>query len=70
MRGVAVVEAVAGLEEFFRLYTEITPEIRKTIAGYVEQREVNGVYREEYRVRLGMLLWTGGEKWENGTGPV
>ncbi len=63
-------EAVAGLEDFFRLYTEVTPEIKKTIAGYVEQRAVNGVYSEEYRVRLGMILWTGGEKWELETGAV
>ncbi|NPV28098.1 MAG: class I SAM-dependent methyltransferase [Firmicutes bacterium] len=63
-----VEEAVAGLEEFFRLYTEVTPEIKKTIAGYVEQHAVNGVYREEYRVRLGMILWTGGEKWKAETG--
>ncbi|HHW41674.1 MAG TPA: class I SAM-dependent methyltransferase [Syntrophomonadaceae bacterium] len=65
-----VAEAAAGLEEFFRLYTEVTPEIKKTIARYVEQRAVNGVYREEYRVRLGMILWTGGEKWEAETGAV
>lgn len=32
-----VAEAAAGLEDFFRLYTEVTPEIRKTIAGYVER---------------------------------
>ncbi len=65
-----VAEAAAGLENFFRLYTEVTPETKKTIAGYVEQRAVNGVYREEYRVRLGMILWTGGEKWEGETGAV
>ena len=56
-----IAEAIAGLEDFFRIYTEVTPEIQKTIAGYVEQGAVNGVYREEYRVRLGMILWTGGE---------
>jgi len=65
-----VAEAAAGLEDFFRFYTEVTPEIKKTIAGYVEQRAVNGVYSEEYRVRLGMILWTGGEKWELETGAV
>ncbi|WP_353928628.1 hypothetical protein [Desulfofundulus kuznetsovii] len=46
------------------------PGRQKTIAGYVEQRAVNGVYSEEYRVRLGMILWTGGEKWELETGAV
>jgi len=65
-----VEEAAAGLEEFVGLYTEVTPEIKKTIAGYVEQRAVNGVYREEYRVRLGMILWMRGENWEAETGAV
>lgn len=57
-----VAEAAARLEEFFGLYTDVTPEVKKTIAGYVEQGAVNGVYREEYRMRLGMILWSGGEK--------
>jgi hypothetical protein len=66
----SVEEASAGLEDFFRLYTEVTPEIRKIIAGYVEQRAVDGVYREGYRVRLGMILWSVSEKWEGETGAV
>lgn len=65
-----VAEAATGLEDFFRLYTELTSEIKRIIVGYVEQRAVNGVYREEYRVRLGMILWTVGEKWEGEAGAV
>jgi hypothetical protein len=53
----AVDEAMAGLQDFFRVYTEITPEIKKTIADYVEQRAVIGIFSEKYRVRLGMILW-------------
>jgi len=66
----AVDEAMAGLQDFFRVYTEVTPEIKKTIAGYVEQRAVKGIFSEKYRVRLGMILWTVGEKWEAKTGVV
>jgi SAM-dependent methyltransferase len=50
-------EAIAGLEDFFRVYTEITPEVSQTIRQYVAERSAGGVYREEYRVRLGMILW-------------
>ncbi|MFZ5651054.1 MAG: class I SAM-dependent methyltransferase [Bacillota bacterium] len=65
-----VEEAAAGLQDFFRVYTEITPEIKKAIADYVEQRAVEGIFIEKYRVRLGMILWTVGEKWEAETGAV
>lgn len=65
-----VEEAVAGLQDFFRAYTEVTPEVKKTIAGYVGQRAVKGTFSEKYRVRLGMILWTVGEKWEAETGAV
>lgn len=53
----SVEEALAGLEDFFRAYTEITPEIKKTIADYVEKRTVKGIFTEKYRGRLGMILW-------------
>jgi SAM-dependent methyltransferase len=65
-----VEEAVAGLQDFFRVYTEVTPEVKKTIAGYVEQHAVKGIFSEKYRVRLGMILWAVGEKWEAETGAV
>ena len=65
-----VEEAVAGLQDFFRVYTEVTPEVKKAIADYVEKRAVKGIFIEKYRVRLGMILWTVGEKWEAETGAV
>lgn len=58
-----VEEAVAGLQDFFRAYTEVAPEIKKTIAGYVKQRAVKGTFSEKYRVRLGMILWPVTAKW-------
>ncbi len=53
----AVDEAMAGLLDFFRVYTEITPEIEKIISGYVEYFSVDGIFSEKYSVRLGMILW-------------
>ncbi|MBF7084078.1 methyltransferase domain-containing protein [Desulfallas sp. Bu1-1] len=58
-----VEEAVAGLQDFFRVYTEITPEIDKIIVDYVEQRAVKQIFCEKYRVRLGMILWQVAAKW-------
>ncbi|MCL6559933.1 MAG: methyltransferase domain-containing protein [Firmicutes bacterium] len=59
-----VEETVAGLQDFFQYYTEITPQIQKTIADYVEQRAVKGIFSEWYRLRLGMILWRVADKWQ------
>lgn len=56
-------EAVSGLYDFLRVYTEITPEVESMVRGYVEQRSVNGTFVETTRVRLGMLLWRKFEQW-------
>jgi hypothetical protein len=59
-----VEEAVASFEQYFWSYTEPTPEIKKTIRGYVKEQSASGVYREIYRVRLGMILWSATDRME------
>jgi SAM-dependent methyltransferase len=54
----SVGEAVSSLQDLFWSYTEITTKIKKLIASYVEKHSVKGTFREKYRVRLGMLLWS------------
>lgn len=53
-----VAEATAGLEQFFRLYTDITGEVKEVISSYAQRRAVQNYYREKYPVRLGMVLWS------------
>jgi len=50
-------EAVDNLHDFFSLYIEPTASLRHTIEHYVTKRAINGIYREQYPVRLGMVLW-------------
>lgn len=57
-REMPVEEAVASFEEYFWSYTDPTPEIKKIIRSYVEERADSGVYHEIYRIRLGMILWS------------
>jgi SAM-dependent methyltransferase len=56
-REMSVEEATASFEEYFFSYTDLTPEIKKTISNYVQEHAVSGVYQEIYRIRLGMILW-------------
>ena len=63
-REMPVEEAVASFEQYFWSYTEPTPEIKKTIRGYVKEQSASGVYREIYRVRLGMILWSATDRLE------
>ncbi|MGQ9558134.1 MAG: class I SAM-dependent methyltransferase [Desulfurispora sp.] len=53
--------AVETLTQFFAGYCEITPSIEQTITRYVQERAQNGYFLEEYRSRLGMLLWKTGQ---------
>lgn len=50
-------QAVESLCRSFWLYTEITPEVKDTIAKYVQKKAVNGVFRQETRARLGIMIW-------------
>ena len=52
-----VEEAIEGLCRSFWLYTEITPEVKDTIAGYVRERSKNGVFRQETSSRLSIMTW-------------
>jgi SAM-dependent methyltransferase len=52
-----VEKAVEELCTFFWSYLEITPEERGIITRYIEDRAVQGVYRQENRVCQGMMLW-------------
>jgi SAM-dependent methyltransferase len=57
-REMSVEEAVASFELYFWSYTTLTPEIKRTIRSYVEERSVRGLYQERYHIRLGMILWS------------
>lgn len=50
-------QAVESLCRSFWLYTEVTPEVRDTIAGYVRERAINGVFRQETKTRLAIMTW-------------
>lgn len=55
-------EAIASFEQYFQRYAALTPEIKRTIRRYVEEKSAAGIYQEIYRVRLGMILWQAGGK--------
>lgn len=52
-----VADVVSSLEDFFSIYVNMTKDVRTTIKDYVNQRAVNGVFREKNRERFGMILW-------------
>jgi hypothetical protein len=58
-------EATDELCRFFAMYTEVTPRIKDIIAGYVCQHQDEGVFRDEWHVLLGMILWDVNIKWPN-----
>lgn len=58
-------KATDKLCRFFGMYTEITPEIKDIISGYVCQHQDEGVFRDEWHVLLGMILWDVNIKWPN-----
>lgn len=50
-------QAVESFCRSFWLYTEITPEVKDTIARYVKERAVNGIFRQETMSRLSIMIW-------------
>ncbi len=50
-------DAVESAIDFFSLYTEPGKALEEVIEKYFRRRSVNGVYREEYPVRMGLLYW-------------
>ncbi len=58
-------EATDKLCRFFAMYTELTPKIKDIVAGYVFRHQDKGVFREEWHVLLGMILWDVNIKWPN-----
>ncbi len=57
-------EAAGVLCDYFNNYLVITPAVEDKITAYVEQRLENGIFREPYKVRLGMILWSVDSCWQ------
>ena len=57
-------DSVEALCDYFNNFLQITPSVKQIIAGYVEQRLVNGLFREPYKARLGMILWSVDSRWD------
>lgn len=58
----------AAIERFMRsfwLYTEITSEIKQIITEFVHERSVKGVFREEIKRHLGVIIWKVNHKEKN-----
>lgn len=49
--------AIERLCRSFWLYAEMTHEIKKTIADYVNEHAEEGIFREEIGTRLGVMTW-------------
>lgn len=49
--------AIERLSRLFWLYTEITPDIKKTIAQFVSERAVDGIFKETIENHLGIMTW-------------
>lgn len=50
-------KAVANAVDFFSLYLKPNRALQHSIEDYFELNSVNGIYSEEYPVRMGMILW-------------
>ncbi|MDI6906626.1 MAG: class I SAM-dependent methyltransferase [Thermoanaerobacterales bacterium] len=50
-------DAVDELCQFFWQYMDITEEVRLTIAEYVRERSIGGVFRRENTICRGMMIW-------------
>lgn len=57
-------EAIEALSDYFNNFLEITLAVEEKITAYVTQRLENGVFREPYKVRLGMILWSVDSRWQ------
>lgn len=53
-------DAVGGLCDYFHNFLEVTPAVEQKIVSYVDQHLQDGLFCEDYKVRLGMILWTVG----------
>lgn len=58
-------EAIENICRFFSMYLEMTDQIKEDISEYVAKCLIKGVFREEYQVTLGMILWNVKERWAN-----
>jgi SAM-dependent methyltransferase len=58
-------EATEKLCRNFAMYTEITPQIKDVISGYVARHQSGGMFRDEWHVLLGMILWDVNKRWAN-----
>ncbi|QSZ28187.1 class I SAM-dependent methyltransferase [Aceticella autotrophica] len=50
-------EAVESLSRTFWRFTEITPEIKDIIYNYVKEKAKDGLFRQETKVRMGIMTW-------------
>lgn len=57
VREESIDKAVERLSRSFWLYTEITPDIKKTITQFVNEQSVDGIFRETVENHLGILTW-------------
>ncbi len=57
-REMPVKEAVDSFEQYFLSYKELTPTDKEIIRNHVEKNSTDGIYKEIYRIRLGMFLWS------------
>ncbi|HHW29486.1 MAG TPA: methyltransferase domain-containing protein [Syntrophomonadaceae bacterium] len=63
-REMTVQEAVDSFEQYFWSYTELTPREKEIIRNHVEKNSPDGIYKEIYRIRLGMILWSVNDRME------
>ncbi len=56
-------ETVEALCDYFHNFLAITPAVEQIISAYVEKRLVNGLFREPYKTRLGMIVWSVDSRW-------
>nr|WP_282706893.1 class I SAM-dependent methyltransferase [Natroniella acetigena] len=59
-----VEEAMTNLSRYFKLYIEVDDEVKKIISNYVTENSEGEIFYEEFKVRLGMILWSVNERWE------
>lgn len=51
-------EAIESLCRSFWLFTEITPEVKKTISNYVKEKAVGNTFMQKTKARLGVVTWS------------
>lgn len=53
----SIEEAIENIIFFVEMGTNITPDIRKKLAAYVEKNAVDGIFRQEHTICQGIMLW-------------